>query len=290
MPKTGNNPKPQTIAATKGEDASAQSGVREKSATTPTPSTPLSRVRLLLALQDAPPLPERTSEHFRPPAPARAKTRGRAPRKTAAAKKAAAPSPPGAAETLAEILVKPLLKLPGELLAQLSPELSPELAPEPASELAPKSSPDISSELPSEVPQAQSLVSPPQQSVERGPSTPPPSAVPGTSRAPGKRVAKPKPIRLGDALREKGLGEREVAGAFAQSVGMLQGGTVDAAGAKVKDVGGVEKLLVDILKECARHLESSLPPERESSGDAPVIVRLVHCVPRPARGSGAGEK
>ena len=48
-----------------------------------------------------------------------------------------------------------------------------------------------------------------------------------------------------------------------------------------KRKGSVEKLLVDVLKECSRQLDNSHPAHR--SGDAPVIVQLIHTVARPPR-------
>ncbi len=80
---------------------------------------------------------------------------------------------------------------------------------------------------------------------------------------------------MGDALRAIGLDEIEVAENFAHVVDKLKG--------KGDKTGGVEKLLVDVLKDCARHLESSAPEPKSISPDAPIIVQLVHSVSRPAR-------
>ena len=44
--------------------------------------------------------------------------------------------------------------------------------------------------------------------------------------------------------------------------------------------GGATKLLVDVLKECSRQLDNTAG---HRSGDAPVIVQLVHTVSRPVR-------
>jgi hypothetical protein len=80
---------------------------------------------------------------------------------------------------------------------------------------------------------------------------------------------------MGDALRASGLDEIEVAENFARVVEKLKG--------KGDQTGSVEKLLVDVLKDCARHLEASAPSPKSSSTDAPVIVQLVHTVSRPMR-------
>ena len=80
---------------------------------------------------------------------------------------------------------------------------------------------------------------------------------------------KKKRFAMGEALRASGVDERAVASAYAISV--------------AKE-GDVEKLLIDILKECARHLEppGSIIPV-STGDDSPVVVQLVHNVPRPVR-------
>jgi hypothetical protein len=72
-----------------------------------------------------------------------------------------------------------------------------------------------------------------------------------------------------------GLDEHAIAENFANVVGKLKH--------KTDQSGSVEKLLVDVLKDCARHLDASAPAPRSASGDVPVIVHLVHTVSRPAR-------
>jgi len=84
----------------------------------------------------------------------------------------------------------------------------------------------------------------------------------------GKRVA------MGEALRREGLDERMVAETYAGVVATLKSKT---------DEDGVQKLLVDILKECTRHLDPSRPTDRSGTGDTPVTVQLIHAVPRPER-------
>lgn len=78
-------------------------------------------------------------------------------------------------------------------------------------------------------------------------------------------------VRMGEALRIKGIDEHSVAEAYAGVVGMLK----DRAAAN----DSVDKLLVDILKECSKHLEE----DSKATGGAPVQVRLIHNVARPQR-------
>jgi len=86
-------------------------------------------------------------------------------------------------------------------------------------------------------------------------------------------TAPPPRIRIGDAMRRSGLDEYKVARTFAGVVDKLSDGT--------KDTGGVQKLLVDVLKECSRHLD---PPQSERTAPAaPVQITMVHNVPRPFR-------
>jgi hypothetical protein len=74
-------------------------------------------------------------------------------------------------------------------------------------------------------------------------------------------------------MRRSGLDEYKVARTFAGVVDKLSDGT--------KDTGGVQKLLVDVLKECSRHLD---PPQTERAAPAaPVHITMVHNVPRPFR-------
>jgi hypothetical protein len=74
-------------------------------------------------------------------------------------------------------------------------------------------------------------------------------------------------------MRRSGLDEYKVARTFA--------GVVDKLSEGNKDTGGVQKLLVDVLKECSRHLD---PPQSERAAPAaPVHITMVHNVPRPVR-------
>jgi hypothetical protein len=86
-------------------------------------------------------------------------------------------------------------------------------------------------------------------------------------------AAPPPRIRIGDAMRRTGLDEYKVARTFAGVLDKLSDGN--------KDTGGVQKLLVDVLKECSRHLD---PPQSERAAPAaPVHITMVHNVPRPFR-------
>ena len=84
-----------------------------------------------------------------------------------------------------------------------------------------------------------------------------------------------KRVRLGDAMRRVGLDERAIAENYAGVVEKLTNG-------RQQPNDGAEKLLVEVLKEFTRVLE---PPLRAGGGggDAPVIVQLMHNVPRPSR-------
>jgi len=82
--------------------------------------------------------------------------------------------------------------------------------------------------------------------------------------------ARPR-VRLGEALRQKGLDEHTIAEAYCKVVGTLTG----------RSGQGQEKVLVDVLDKCARVLEPVRPGER-TDGGARVVVQLVHDVPRPA--------
>jgi hypothetical protein len=86
---------------------------------------------------------------------------------------------------------------------------------------------------------------------------------------------KKKRFAMGEALRASGVDERAVASAYARAI---------------EQEGDVEKLLVEILKECARHLEPPGSLGQVSADDGPAVVQLVHNVPRPARTAADGEQ
>lgn len=87
-----------------------------------------------------------------------------------------------------------------------------------------------------------------------------------------------KRILMGEALRKVGLDESALAGNLSHVVDTLKD--------KTDETGDVEKLLVNVLKECARHLDSPGAPASHGgspSGAAPTVVHLVHNVSRPER-------
>jgi len=87
-------------------------------------------------------------------------------------------------------------------------------------------------------------------------------------------TAHPPRVRIGEAMRRTGLDEYKVARTFAVVVDKL-------SGKNPKDSGGVQKLLVDVLKECSRHLD---PPHSErDTPSVPSRIMLIHHVPRPDR-------
>ena len=86
--------------------------------------------------------------------------------------------------------------------------------------------------------------------------------------APGKRLP------MGEALRAKGLDELALTGNYAH--------VVDALKEKSDETGSVEKPLVDVLKECAKHLDDA-PASRNAPSEDRVVVQRVHNVARPNR-------
>jgi hypothetical protein len=82
-----------------------------------------------------------------------------------------------------------------------------------------------------------------------------------------------KRVRLGEAFRKVGLDEQTVAETYVGVVETLRNNSTEDP---------VQKLLVDVLKECSRVLE---PPRGASTGpsDQPSVVQLYHQVPRPER-------
>jgi hypothetical protein len=75
---------------------------------------------------------------------------------------------------------------------------------------------------------------------------------------------------IGEALRKHGLDEHTIAGTYVQVVDNLK--------KDGKKAGSGDKLLVDILKECSKHIEASQPV-----AEGAIQVQLVHNVERPAR-------
>jgi hypothetical protein len=87
-----------------------------------------------------------------------------------------------------------------------------------------------------------------------------------------KKRRRQRPIRIGDALRSEGLDERQVARKLADVV------TRHTPDPKDGGEGSTDKLLVDVLKECLRHLDDG-----PSTGAGFAAPKLIHKVPRPER-------
>lgn len=112
--------------------------------------------------------------------------------------------------------------------------------------------------------------------------------------SPSKNIVSPKPeaaeefefistsrsrqklTRIAEALRGEGFDEAALGRAYVKLVRKLLAG---------KKASGNDKLLVDVLKEISRTLEPPNPggAGSPSASDGPVIVQLLHEVPRPVR-------
>jgi hypothetical protein len=120
-----------------------------------------------------------------------------------------------------------------------------------------------------EAPTLPPALTPPPAAATPLPPTPPLVSAPAKSARTSK-----KRVRIGDALRQSGLDEWTIADGYVEVVEKLT--------TKAKSSKSPDKLLVDVLKECSRHLE---PPRSGDSGsEGPITVRLVHNVSRPKRG------
>ena len=86
-------------------------------------------------------------------------------------------------------------------------------------------------------------------------------------------AARPPRVRIGEAMRRTGLDEYRVAETFAGVLETLTGKNAAKSGA-------VQKIVVDVLKECSRHLD---PPQSERAASASPVIALIHNVPRPDR-------
>ena len=85
-------------------------------------------------------------------------------------------------------------------------------------------------------------------------------------------------MRLADALRKQGIDEQTLAATYADVVEKLLCESMH---------GRVEKLLVDVLKECSRLLEKESAPAKSDSRSGSTTI-VVHNVPRPQRGPAPG--
>jgi len=106
---------------------------------------------------------------------------------------------------------------------------------------------------------------------------------PEQAATPDKRIeVTPVPqrhrMRLAEALRKHGIDEQKLAAAYAYVMEKLKDRS---------DERGIEKLLIDVLKECSRLLEKENPPTK-SEWRAASIPIVVHNVPRPERGPQSG--
>lgn len=103
----------------------------------------------------------------------------------------------------------------------------------------------------------------------------PESASPDSQNKP--RARRRKPVGIGKALRQRGFDEHTIADHYVTVAQRLKG--------KSDESGNVEKLLVDVLKECSKYIEPAKPSDRGSdrASEAPIHVHLVHNVMRPAR-------
>jgi hypothetical protein len=93
------------------------------------------------------------------------------------------------------------------------------------------------------------------------------------------RKSRRKRVRLGEALRKRGIDEHAVAAGYADVMGELQ--------SKPKD-SNAEKLLVDILKQCGKILDQEDAPVNPESDIRSVPVVVLHNMMRPERGPGQG--
>ena len=113
------------------------------------------------------------------------------------------------------------------------------------------------------------VISPGNEQQERTPS----GATKPFRKSPRKRV------RLGEALRKRGIDEHTVAAGYADVMGELQ--------SKPKD-SNAEKLLVDVLKQCGKILEEEDAPVKPESDTHSVPVVVLRNMLRPQRGPGQG--
>lgn len=100
-----------------------------------------------------------------------------------------------------------------------------------------------------------------------------------TSAAPAqpKRNRRRKAVGIGYALRQRGFDEHTIAENYVELTQRLR--------AKSDKSGSIEKLLVDVMKECSKYIEPPKPAERwgDHAGRAPIHIHLVHHVSRPER-------
>ncbi|MBZ5696797.1 MAG: hypothetical protein LAN36_15735 [Acidobacteriia bacterium] len=86
-----------------------------------------------------------------------------------------------------------------------------------------------------------------------------------------KRPRRRKRMSVDEALRKEGMGEREYAASLGRFVAKVEGNNDEL------------KLMLDGIKEWGRHFQEKRASDSSDSRDTPVIVQLVHNVPRPER-------
>lgn len=153
----------------------------------------------------------------------------------------------------------PLISSGPSAIAEIQPEEKPVQARSPGTlrmKIKPEERSTPSPEAPVPQPSAPSTI---------------PAAPAGRPPAKRRKTRKRPRILLRDALRQEGLDERRIAEAYFKVVGTLTG----------QSGQGQEKVLVDVLDKCAKVLEPIGSGER-AHGGGPVIVQLIHDVPRPA--------
>jgi hypothetical protein len=99
------------------------------------------------------------------------------------------------------------------------------------------------------------------------------AATPETPGPPGPPLPR---VRLAEAFRMAGLDEHKIANLYVFALGKLSG--------ENESNEGVAKLLIDVLKECARVLDPPRSPGSASPVESgPVTFNLIHSVERPVR-------
>jgi hypothetical protein len=98
-----------------------------------------------------------------------------------------------------------------------------------------------------------------------------PAETPATPKKRRKRLR--KRVRLGKALRMAGLDEHVVAKNYVN--------VVEKLAKKTAEENDIQKLLVDVLKECSRVLDQ--PDAQNQPADGPAPVQLIHNLARPDR-------
>jgi hypothetical protein len=91
-------------------------------------------------------------------------------------------------------------------------------------------------------------------------------------------------VKLPEAMREIGVDEPALAETLAQLLWKRRNDKSEATAGIAND-----KLVMDLVKECARMLEVLKSVGNDSASDAPAILRLTHNIPRPVREGGSAQ-